>query len=210
MKKVSLLLVCLLSAFVLSACGKPLKNPAPFEGEAAAVVSVYGYDSESEQTYGLMYLGHAFLSVENVSADSLTVGPLTLQPGEACTLGSWGMNAHFGIWYNIESHYINNAGMYDGRVSVSKSITVDGLAAFNALIAKRDNWSPIKNCAHLAVELYDEAGGDKLGLSGIVTPTKLKNEIRRWTHHEVNRPIQNHGQAGFLTEKGFKEYAYRD
>lgn len=210
MRKIYASLLCVLSAVCFAGCSQPKKTPTEFTGDAAAVISLYAYDSESEPTYGLMYLGHSFLSFENVSDEPVTVGALELQPGETCSLGSWSMNMHFGIWYNIESNYIHNAEMYDGRVSLSKSITAEGLAAANEIIADNDDWSLWRNCAYLAVDIFNVTGGDQLDIGGLITPTRVKNEIRRWTNAQVNRPINAFGKAGFSTDKGFEEYDYRE
>lgn len=209
MKKFCAFIACVLVASA-AACSRPAKTPAAFSGEPVAVMSIFAFDSESQPTYGLMYLGHSFLSFENVSDGDIAVGALTLAPGEFCTVGSWGMNVHFGIWYNIEANYIVRGGMYDGRTSVSKTIGTEDLAAVNAFFAATDKWSPLYNCANMAVDAYNAAGGDTLPLSGIITPTRVIDELRRWTHVETNRPVGTYGIAGYLTEDGFEEYEYRD
>lgn len=194
--------------FGLSACAQPRKTPASFDGVPVARISIFAVDAESTANYGLLYLGHSFLAFENVSDDDLQVGSIRLAPGEMCSVGSWGMNAHFGLWYNVESNYIDNAQLYAGRVSLTKNVSAEGMATVNARLAALDTWTPFTNCARIAMDTFDAAGGDTLKLRGLVTPTRLKNEIRRWTNAETNRPIVNYGAAGFCDAGGFEEYAY--
>lgn len=208
MKSLFVFLTAIAVVFGLSACAQSRKTPTAFDGAPVAAISIFAVDAESTENYGLLYLGHSFLAFENVSDADLQVGAITLKPGEMCSVGSWGMNAHFGLWYNVESNYIDNAQLYAGRVSLTKGVSAEGMAAVNARLAKLDKWTPFTNCARVAMDTFDAAGGDTLKLGGLVTPTRLKNEIRRWTNAETDRPIVNYGAAGFHGVGGFEEYAY--
>lgn len=203
-----LILLCL--TLGLCGCGQSRLTAPPFTGEAAAKLSVYAFDPENEKSYGLMYLGHAFLAFENVSGGDLTVGGLTLAPGETCTLGSWSMTAHFGIWYNVESAYIDRAGKYAGRVSLTKHVTAADLAAINDIVAGRDKWSLFSNCSQLALDIFNAADGASISLKGLITPTRLSDAILRYDTAEIDRPVGRYGKIGFVGKGGFEEYAYQE
>lgn len=208
MKRLSAIFLALAAALVLAACGTERRTlRAPVTDESAGAITIYAYEPDNEPNYGLMYLGHAFLSVENLSSQAVSVGAITLQPGESCSIGSWGMTHHFGVWYNVESSYIHAAGKYGGRVSVTKGIEKDDFAKIGDYVAANDSWSLLTNCARFAANIFNLTSGDQFGIGGLVTPTRLAKAIRAFREYEVNRPIENFGKVGYY-EEAFIEYAY--
>lgn len=197
-------------ALGLCACSPaPARSIESTPTDDGLIVSIFAYEPNNEPNYGLLYLGHAFLSFENRTDAAVTIGGMTLQPDESCSLGTWSMTHHFGTWYNVESKYIDAAGRYAGRVSVSKTVDPNCLDAVNDYIANNDKWSPTTNCSRFATEIFNRAGGDTIELSGLATPTKLAERIRRFTDFAVNRPITGYGKVGYLDKQGvFTEYVY--
>lgn len=212
MKRLSLFLIILSIGLSLCACApRPSsKTPsAPATDDSLAVVTVYAYEPKNEPTYGLLYLGHAFLSFENRSSEPVVLGAITLEAGQSCSLGTWSMSHHFGVWYNIESNYIEAAQKYGGRVSFTKEMPIEAFETVSAYIAEHDVWSLFTNCARFAADIFDSIDGDKIELNGLATPTRLADRIRAFDAHEIDRPITHYGKTGFADPSGrFEEYEY--
>lgn len=209
MKKFLTILLAVMFGALSIGCQPRSAQATPIPEDADLVITVYAYEPDNEPNYGLLYLGHAFLSFENRSGAPVTIGALTLEDNETCSLGTWSMTHHFGIWYNVESNYIASAGRYGGRVSLSKEMPLDTLEAVNAYLSAHDAWSLFTNCSRFATEIFNLAGGDKIELGGLATPTKLAKRIRAYDTHETDRPIENYGKVGYKNDKGdFDEYVY--
>ena len=210
MKRLLAIFAVLLLAVSVSACSpQPTTLQSRVTDDSPAAVTVYAYEPDNEPTYGLLYLGHAFLSFENRSQQPFAIGAITLAPGESCSLGTWSMSHHFGIWYNIESKYIDAAGKYGGRVSLTKEMPLACLDAVNAYIAAHDKWSLTNNSARFASDIFNLVDGDRIDLSGLATPTRLAKTIHAFDAHEIDRPIENYGKVGFIDKTGgFAEYEY--
>lgn len=200
----------LLFVMTLTACGQPPRVlKAQVTDESQAAVSVFAYEAGNEPSYGLLYLGHAFLSFENRSDAAFTIGAITLEPGQSMSLGNWGMTRHFGTWYNVESKYIDAAGKYAGRVSVTKSLPLETLDAINAYLKENDRWTPTTNCARFASDIFNLAGGDAIVMGGLATPSRLADAIRAFDAFEIDRPITGYGKVGYADKQGgFAEYEY--
>ena len=94
-------------------------------------LTLYAFNGDSERVPGTINLGHAFISVENTSEETIKVGAMTLEANEQTSVGGWGQTAHFGIWYNIESTYMT-IGRYKGILSLTTQITKDDLNNLNS------------------------------------------------------------------------------
>ena len=128
MRKILIVLLMLVfcSMFV-SACADDRKYSASIDENDVAKLTLFAYDGKSESVFGLANLGHAFLSIENLSNEEISIGQKKLASEEMLTLGTWAIRDHFGVWYNVESNYIKEHNKYDGRVSVTIGINEEDL-----------------------------------------------------------------------------------
>lgn len=199
MKKLFCIAISLtLSLTFLFGCGKKTFDAPPNSTDSALELTIYGFDAESEKVFGLVNLGHAFLSIKNVSSAPLTVGGFVLPADNEVSIGTWGQNAHWGIWYNLESTYMA-VNRYDGRVSLTQGINLLQLDSINAYLLANDKWTPFKNCSYFAVDVWNTVSDSGTGFDfgGLVTPSRVSKRIRATNGFLINRIIKNFGSIGF-------------
>lgn len=193
-----LIIVILCTLFVgCSPTDKTYKN-APPKDNAVAVITLYTFNGDSERVPGLMNLGHAFITISNISNTALTIGSFTLDPNSEVSVGAWGIDAHWGIWYNVESTYMS-IGRYDGRISVSQQIDANDIDVLNDYIAKNDTWTPFKNCSASALTMWNIVSHTDafIDLTGLITPARIYSLIIANDGYEVNRIMPNFGMVGY-------------
>ena len=192
MKKIfTLCLLLVLSMITLTAC-KQEHHKTLIEASDTALLTLYTFDGSSESTMGLFNLGHAFVSIENISEDTIKIGKNTLEPHEAITIGTWSIKAHFGVWYNVESNYIKNHNKYDGRISVTCGINSNDIATISKFIDNNDYWSPLHNCSQFALNLWNSVAStdEKLVTPVIYSPGKIAKSLKNFEVYETNRQIE--------------------
>lgn len=217
MKKKLLARVGVLLALLLclTGCGQPKRYPAPrIEADAAAVLTLYAFNGEAERVFGLMNLGHAFVSVKNLSARPLTLAGYTLEPDSEVSIGTWGMDAHWGIWYNAESVYLT-LGRYKGRVSLTQGLSAQDIDTLTAYLRANDTWTFFRNCSYFALDLWNltAAPDERIDLGGLITPSKVHKRLSATDGSQVERPIPVFGRTGYApdgTPASFTEFALRD
>jgi len=175
---------------------------AKFNEYDVATLTIYSYDGVSESRWGIMNLGHSFLSILNTSSSEISVGGKLVQPNEEISFGAWSLSAHFGIWYNVESYYINNYNKYNGRVSVEKGITIEDIGRINEFIIRHDKWTPINNCSKFAMMLWNRIAkeSEKLDVKLIETPTHLIKQLKTFENFQVNKPLNNYIDCGYFND----------
>ena len=192
MKKIfTLCLLLVLSMITLTAC-KQEHHKTLIEASDTALLTLYTFDGSSESTMGLFNLGHAFVSIENISEVTIKIGKNTLEPHEAITIGTWSIKAHFGVSYNVESNYINNHNKYDGRISVTCGINSNDIATISKFIDNNDYWSPLHNCSQFALNLWNSVAStdEELVTPVIYSPGKIAKSLKNFEVYETNRQIE--------------------
>ena len=164
-------------------------------------LTLYAFNGDSERVPGTINLGHAFISVENTSEETIKVGAMTLEANEQTSVGGWGQTAHFGIWYNIESTYMT-IGRYEGILSLTSQITEDDLNNLNSYIKDHDQWSMFKNCSYMALDMYNIVANEdsKIEINGLITPGKIYNVLKKTDKNELERPIENFTKVGYSAD----------
>ncbi len=208
--------VALLSAVCLCVplvgCGsadeRTVHNP---DGDTIAKLTVYATSERGKVAPMLAAAGHAYVSVENLSGVDMILGKGYLLPaGETVTIASWEMDAHGGVWYNIEPTY-KARGWYDKRKSVTRNVDENSLERINAFLCNEDNdnWTLFHNCVHFATGMWNEAArgsGDDIATDGLLTPADLISRITEFKEYEVARPYESDLPTGYFDENGFKEF----
>jgi hypothetical protein len=150
---------------------------------------------------------HAFLLVENISLNPIEIGNYTLDSNSEVTVGTWGnRNEHKGIWYNLESYYINQTDSYSNRVSLSNEINRNELEIINETLIERDNWSYFNNCSTFASVVWNTvATEDETLYAGtfLRKPSTLSKSIKSKKNHKVNIKIS-------ITEKNAIAYSNKN
>lgn len=149
--------------------------------------------------------GHAFISFKNTSSSSITVGGLSVGAGHEITIGTWGnKSGHVGIWYNLESYFVNNQDSYSNRVSLSMSVTQANVDTINTLISKNDSWSALNNCSSFAVKIWNAVSSKTLSAGTPNTPTSLMSSIKAKSGYETGRAIGNTTPIGYVSDGSFE------
>lgn len=211
MKKVLLVLTFIFFANIfLTGCsyGNLNNRVTSYGADDVAVLSIFTFDGKGESKYGIANLGHSFLSVTNTSSSNINLAGKDILPNEELYFGTWSLSAHFGVWFNVESNYIEYYNKYNGRISISKGITLNDLEILSNHILKNDTWNPLSNCSCFAINAWNSVANEteKLQLNLINTPSNLKKQLLQFTNYETNKPIVNYSTCGYfadLTEDAF-------
>lgn len=194
-----------LVALTLFGCSS---GPLPVADKNTPVVgkiSLVAFNGDSERVPGTVNLGHAFVVVENTSEKDISVGLYGLEPGEEVSIGSWSMSAHFGIWYNIETCYMDLYDRYEGRKSLTVDITEGDVTALGEYLADNDSWSLFRNCSYLALSLYNIAcpESEKIDLKGTITPGRLYSYMGSTDKAMTDTEFADYGEIGYFEDGEF-------
>lgn len=208
----SLILVLFISlCTIFSACGTGNKDYSVNLKETdIASISLFAYSGKGESHYGLINLGHAFISIDNTSSENLVIYNFTIPAGETVTIGTWCINKHMGVWFNIESNYFVNYNKYDGRYSITTGIGREDIETINNFISSHDKWGVLKNCSYFALSLWNEIAEDSehIDENPIFTPAYLEEEISKFDNHEINRPIKTDSSCYYYDNDKFYEFHF--
>ncbi|MDE7399693.1 MAG: hypothetical protein K2N06_09225 [Oscillospiraceae bacterium] len=139
--------------------------------------------------------GHAFLSLKNTTWQSIRLGGINVAPGAECTIGTWDISAHQGIWYNLESYAINHKGKMPNRVSLSMPVSSVQLERINSYIDSHDSWSLLRNCADFAGRIWNSVSMTKLTGD---TPSNLAKSINGKLGSQINSPVPDASFYGYV------------
>ncbi len=148
--------------------------------------------------------GHAFIAFKNSSSSSVRVGGLNVGSGHEITIGTWGNKSqHQGIWYNLESYFVNNNSAYGNRVSLSMSVTQSDIDTINSIISNNDKWSLTNNCSSFAVKVWNSVSSTTLSSGSPNTPTSLMSSIKSKSGYQTGRSIGNTTPIGYVSNGSF-------
>lgn len=144
-----------------------------------ATLTIVSDSGGGESRYGMPCYGHTFLVIKNTSDEPLDFCGRRIEPSEYLTLGWWAISSHGGIWFGIESNYIEAYGRYPDRVGLAREIDGEGLSRLADYIFTHDIYTPFENCALRAVAAFNNAlsGKERLSCGAFVTPSKVVDII---------------------------------
>lgn len=176
-----------------------------------AKFSLFTFNGVGESKLGLMNLGHAFLSIENVSDNNITILNKTISPGETISIGTWSILEHFGVWYNVESNYIVQHDKYNGRISITIGISSDDINKLSEYIASHDRWTPIHNCSNFALNLWDTVASDTEYIEKplIYTPSYIAKEVKKFSNYERNKAISTENTMGYFSGSEYVSFQFK-
>lgn len=155
----------------------------------SALLTIVSDSGESESRYGMPCYGHTFLVLENTGESVLDFCGREIAPGENLTFGWWAISSHAGVWFGIESNYIDAYGRYPDRVALSREIDGEGLSRLEDYILTHDLYTPVENCAVRAVAAFNWALPEirELNCGYFTTPREVSDAIMAHggTHDEA-------------------------
>lgn len=137
-------------------------------------------------------VGHSFVTIRNVRRLNITVGRITLKPGEMVSIGSFGNLSnsngnHKGVFYNIESSrkLSDPNNNYLETVGLSVYVTDAELRTITSFIQNREDsyHFAVNNCTHFALGVWDRTSGVRLTTG---SPSGLYNEIKKQPYYIRN------------------------
>ena len=145
-------------------------------------LTVCADDCEYERKNMLLSFGHAFLVAENLTDEYVDIYGYELAPNDAVTFSWWAVDKHMGIWFNIESAYINLENRYRELSCVSIYIDREDLKVLNEHLKENDAYTPLSNCAKQVLRCWNSIAdpNERLKEYSIMTPEKLINEIEKF------------------------------
>lgn len=193
-------------------CDKGKEYMAVIDEGDKIKLTLFTYDGRGESHFGLMNLGHSFLSIENMFSENIVVGKMTLEPSEEIALGTWSVKAHFGLWYNLESNYSKAYRKYDGRISISIGLTLEDLDKVNKFIEDNDYWGVYKNCSYFALNLFNLVASDSeyIDTPLIYTPSYIANIVKQFDTYETNKVIHSKDKFGYFDGNDYVEYSFSE
>jgi len=205
------IIFCLILILMISGCDKApeeLKDAIVIDESAVAVLSLVSYDGKDESKYGLMNLGHTFLTILNVSSADISVYGVEISPSEEITFSAWNTSLHAGVWFNIESAYIHEFDRYASRYSLSYGLSLEDIGILNSYISENDIWTPRKNCSYFSINLWNTVVDDnsKLDANLVTTPAGLKKEIMLFEGYTFGKAIAYNEAMGYFKDSEFREY----
>lgn len=165
-----------------------------------AKLTLFTFNGDGEGKFGLMNLGHSFLSVENISTSPITLLNKNIAPNETISIGTWSILEHFGVWYNVESNYIVQHNKYDGRLSITIGIDNEDISTISEFIKTNDTWNPLTNCSNFALNLWNTVATESEYIKKpvIYTPSHIANEIMKFDNYERNKSIETEDTMGYF------------
>ena len=191
-KSLILLIFSVISLLIFCSCaGTKNDRETIIRDTDTALLTIFTFDGKKESSLGLMNLGHSFLSLENISSETIKIGNVSLPAGETIAIGTWSIKAHFGVWYNVESNYIADYNKYDGRLSITTGVDNDDIETMSEFIFDHDYWNPLQNCSYFALNLWNEVVEDSEKLDGmlIYSPSGIASQLREFKSVEENREL---------------------
>ena len=145
----------------------------------SALLTIVSDTGESETSHGMPAYGHTFLVLENTSDTTLVFCGREIAPNEDITFGWWAISVHSGVWFGLESNYIDAFGRYKGRVALSREIDADGIARLADYLLTHDLYTPLENCAVRAVAAFNTAIPEtrQLRCGYFTTPARVYDAI---------------------------------
>lgn len=155
----------------------------------SALLTIVSDSGINEARYGMPCYGHTFLVIENTGEDVLDFCGRPIEPSENLTFGWWAISSHAGVWFGIESNYIDAYGRYPDRVALSRQIDGAGIVRLADYILTHDLYTPFENCAVRAVQAFNWALPEtrELNCGYFTTPAEVSDAIMAHggTHDEA-------------------------
>lgn len=124
----------------------------------------------------VVFFGHVWIYIENLTDHDLRVGVYTLPQGEGVSVGTMSTSRvdGKGIYYNVEAYMIHKMGG-SGTVGRNMLLTQEQLDTVNGQILARNSWSMSKNCCDFATRVWNSVSDSRVSYH--MLPIVVKGRI---------------------------------
>ena len=122
---------------------------------------------------------------------------------ETITIGVWPIKEHFGVWYNLDSVYIEEYNKYPERVSVSIGIDYNDINKISQIINDNNKWNLFFNCAKFAFKVWNSVAeeSEKIANKAFISPSYLVKEINKFDEYVFAQEIKTSNIICFHGER---------
>lgn len=197
MKKIITLFLFILTIITLSGCSSKKRVINPKEDTDDIMLTIYSDNGSSDSRFLIKSFGHSFIAIKNLGDNDVYIRDYKIEKDDELTFGAWGIDDHFGIWYDLEAQYQHKAKRYKGVVSISTYINSSKLGLVNEFILKNDTWTFSHNCTYLAISIWNMCveENERFSLKKLNSPSKLRKLIKKFEGYETNREMIMHEYA---------------
>ena len=194
--------------FLITSCSKKKRTINPKTDSDDIMITIYSDNGKSDSKFLIKSFGHSFLAIKILTDKKIYIIENKIEKDDELTFGAWGIDDHFGVWYDLEAQYQHKANRYDGVVSVSAYISSDKIGLINEFITNNDTWTFTHNCTYLAISIWNMCvdSNEKFNKKLLNSPSRLHKLIKKFDSYETNRPMIMHEYA-FTYKNGIK-YSY--
>jgi len=204
MKKIIFMLTLFLFCFSVVGCGKTEERYRDLQIESTdvALLTIVSDNGDDETNFLTKYYGHAFLAITNIKSQEFVVGDRKVAPNETITFGLWPIQEHFGVWFNVESNYINEYNKYAQRVSLTIGVDLEDIEKICTIIDNNNKWTLFYNCSDFACEIWNSVAEEfeKLNVNNFVSPNDLVKEIKLFKNYEFNKVFNTNDVVTYYKE----------
>lgn len=192
------------SCFIMVSCSpsKEREIAGGVSDTSVAEIHIYAYAGDGGGLPLVPNMGHAFISVKNLSNDSFDIGGHEIEAGEEITIGLWGQKASWSVWFNLEIYYFEK-DLYNKAVSVKREIeNMDEIQILSDYVKNAGKWTFSYNCSGFALKAWNTIAGEDT-IKGGSTPKQLYKGIKRFKTYETERKITNGRNPSYVKEGEF-------
>ena len=211
MRQMIMVLLWLGIAILCLGCQKQQKSQlqvTPQKSTDIIQLTLHSYDGKSECKNFIQAYGHTFLEMTNLTDYPIEVYQYLVEPHTSVTFSWWAVDRHMGIWFNLESWYIDLYNRYETRVSVSIYIDEADLSRINTYMRENDRYSPFDNCSKMSLTCFNLVAEqeEKISMPLITTPNYVVGQLKQFSECEFAKPITLYGEIGYRTQNKFHTY----
>lgn len=208
MKKILLTFILAFLVLLTVSCKKKLRLVNERKETDDLLLTIYSDSGKSDSKFLIKSFGHSFLAVKNLTDKEVFIRDYQILKDDELTFGAWGIDDHYGVWYDLEAQYQHKAERYDGVVSISAYISSDKLGLINEFITNNDTWTFRHNCTYLAISIWNMCVDSNMKFSKRTfnSPSRLHKLIKEFKGYETNRTMIMHEYAFTFIDGEKKTY----
>ncbi len=207
LNRISLLFITIIALLVMKSVDI-IKNTIAKKESDIAILTLYSDDGKTECKNFINAYGHTFFSFTNNSDADITIYHYPVSKGETIYFSWWAVDKHLGIWFNIESNYIEKYNRYNTRYSIRTYLDDEEVKTLNSFLNTNDIYDPINNCSKMCLKCWNVVSEDveKIDIKFLTTPKYMVKEIKKFSDAKYRECIQKAKTIGYMNNGKFVSY----